>query len=150
VTQRHADREFDAPPCLLVVNGLGRARDASPPRGDTDRTRSDDARPESVTEMLAEILCNGPEVGVHVVMGCDSIDQFERRMGRLSLAEFGMCVATAMDEEDSITLLDNTYAATLRPNQALLADEDQGRMIKFRPYLLPPPGWCLPPPDPEG
>ncbi len=135
VTKRHADHEFDAPPGLLVVNGLGRARDGG----------AGDDRPDGISAMLAEILSAGPEVGVHVVVGCDSVDQFDRRLGRLVLADFGVCVATVMDEADSTTLLDNTYAATLRPNQALLADEDQGRLIKFRPYVLPPPGWCLPP-----
>ena len=34
-------------------------------------------------------------------------------------------------------LIDSNYAATLHPNQALLYDEEAGRLTKFRPYVLP-------------
>jgi hypothetical protein len=49
-----------------------------------------------------------------------------------------------MSEDDSVTLLDSPYGSTLRPGHGLLYDEERGRLVKFRPYSLPPEGWSLP------
>jgi DNA segregation ATPase FtsK/SpoIIIE, S-DNA-T family len=130
ITERHEAADFDGPPGLLVVHGLGRG-----PAGDGAAGQF---------EILAEILRRGPEVGIHTILSCDSLAQFDVRLGLAALAEFGVCVVTAMDEHDSATLLDSTYAASLRPGHALLADEERGRLIKFRPYVLPPRGWSPP------
>jgi DNA segregation ATPase FtsK/SpoIIIE, S-DNA-T family len=137
VASRHEGEVFDAPPCLLVVNGLGRARwlDAGAGAPGPEREAAD---------VLATILRDGPEVGVHTLAWCDSVDLLDRRLGREALVDFGACVATTMDEQDSTTLLDSAYASTLRPRHALLADEERGRLVKFRPYVLPPSDWHLP------
>jgi hypothetical protein len=43
-----------------------------------------------------------------------------------------------MPAEDSAMLIDSTQASTLGANEALLYDEDAGRLTTFRPYQLPP------------
>jgi len=67
-----------------------------------------------------------------------------RRLGPDALAEFGLRLGGEMSAEDSMALLDSSYAATLRPQHALLYDEDHGRLVKLRPYALPPDGWAPP------
>ena len=141
VGARVAASDFDAPPCLLVVNGLGGARDA----GRTSAAGTGGSGSEvSLWDTLAAIVRDGPEVGVHTVVSCESLAQLEARLGRDALVEFGTCAVTQMDAAESTALIDSPYASTLRPNHALLADEQQGRLIKFRPYVLPPRGWTPP------
>ena len=132
VTARSAASQFDAPPCLLVVNGLGPAR---------ERAVSDADGAASTWSVLADVLRRGPEVGVHTLVSCESLGQLEQRLGRDAVVEFGTCVVTAMDADESARLIDSPYASTLRPNHALVADEERGRLVKFRPYVLPPRGW---------
>ena len=153
VQDRLVSGDLAAPPRLLVVNGLGRARDldasASEPSVAASAVASstpklplhDGLDPVGVFEA---ILRDGPEVGVHTLVWCESIEQLYRRLGPWALREFGTRVGTAMGEEDSSTLLDSPYGATLRPGHGLLYDEDRGRLVKFRPYILPPDGWTLP------
>jgi hypothetical protein len=127
VAARVAASDFDAAPCLLVINGLGAGEGAG-----------------SSWAALPEILRLGPEVGVHTIVSCESLAQFDQRLGRDTLFEFSTTVVTAMDADESTELVDSPYAATLRPNHALLADEERGRLVKFRPYVLPPRGWKPP------
>jgi hypothetical protein len=131
--ERVADREArgarSEAPMLVVVNGL--------PRGFDQET---DGEPAPAA-LLSDLVRRGPEVGVHTVVACDSLDQFDQRLGRRTLADFGVCVATAIDADASMELLDSPYGSTLGPHHALLADEERARLVKFRPYLLPPTGW---------
>ncbi len=137
VQDRLVNLEVDAPSRLLVVNGLGRARDFDP--------RPNAAHVDGLdpVEVLAAILRDGPEVGVHTLVWCESVEQLHRRLGADPLREFGVRVGAAMDDESSVTLLDTPDAARLKPHQALLYDEGRGRLVKFRPYALPAPGWAL-------
>ena len=137
VQDRLVDDEVDAPSRLLVVSGLGRARDFDP------RTNSTGIDGLDPVEVLAAILRDGPEVGIHTLVWCESVDLLHRRLGSDALREFGVRVGASMDDDASITLLDTPDAARLKPHQALLYDEGRGRLVKFRPYGLPAPGWSL-------
>jgi hypothetical protein len=151
VQDRLLSGDLTGPPRLLVVNGLGRAHDldASVPHhagpslgpGGTGNRAADSLDPVGVLET---IMRDGPEVGVHTLVWCDTVELLHRRLGAGALREFGIRIGTAMTEEDSLTLLDSPYASTLRPHHALLYDEDRGRLVKLRPYALPPDDWSLP------
>jgi S-DNA-T family DNA segregation ATPase FtsK/SpoIIIE len=163
VQDRLLSGDLAAPPRLLVLNGLGRARDldvARPsgpvarPSGPGPASEPADPEPPAVpgpspdgldpVGVLEAILRDGPEVGVHTLVWCDTIGLLHRRLGPWALREFGARVGTAMSEDDSVTLLDSPYGSTLRPGHGLLYDEERGRLVKFRPYSLPPEGWSLP------
>ena len=137
VQDRLVDDEHDAPSRLLVVSGLGRARDFDPRASATGIDGLDPV------EVLAAILRDGPEVGIHTLVWCESVDMLHRRLGADALREFGVRVGATMDDDSSITLLDTPDALGLKPHQALLYDESRGRLVKFRPYELPAPGWEL-------
>src|SRR5262249_50752247 len=135
VQDRLASGDADGPSRLLVINGFGRAREFDP--------RANSAGIDGLDPVggLAALLRDGPEVGVHTLLWCESVDLLHRRLGPDALREFGVRIGAAMDDDPSITLLDTPEAATLKPHQALLYDESQGRLARFRPYALPAPGW---------
>ena len=137
VQDRLASGDVTGPTRLLVVSGLGRARDFDP------RTNSQGVDGLDPVEVLAAILRDGPEVGVHTLVWCETVELLHRRLGADALREFGVRVGSAMNDEMSITLLDTNDATRLKPHQALLYDESRGRLVKFRPYALPAPGWAL-------
>lgn len=95
-------------------------------------------------EALLTVLRDGPEVGVHTLLWCETLEQLEARLGEGASRHFGLRAATVLAQADSLALLDSAYGASLRPHHALLADEDRSRLVKFRPYLMPPAGWSLP------
>ncbi len=126
----------DAPPVLLVVHGLGRARDL-------DVGRAGPAGPGDLdlSALLETILHDGPEVGVHTIAWCDSVAAFERRLPRRALSDFALRIVAAVDEDDSDLLVDGSAAVGLRDTQAVLFDEERGRLRTFRPYGPAEPDW---------
>ena len=139
VAERRDHGSFDEPPCLFVIAHLERAHELDP----TAKVAGDPDLSGSELETLLMVLRDGPEVGVHSLVWCETIDQLDARLGERATNHFGLRVATALAVEDSLALLDSAYGASLRPHHALLADEDKSRLVKFRPYLLPPAGWTL-------
>ena len=133
IQDRHAAGQFDQAPAVLVLAGVDRARDLG--GGAAGPGELDPA------EQVGTLLRDGPEVGVHVVATTASLEGFERRLGTAALREFALRVATPMDAEESEVLLDSSAAEGLRPHQALLHDEDWGRLVRFRPYLPAPVSW---------
>jgi len=113
----------------LTIIGLNRARDL----------RSEDSyTPSSGAEDLNLILREGPDIGIHTLIWCDTIANFERVLERRMLAEFDMRVALQMSLDDSNSLIDNALANKLEPHRALFYDEERaGSLEKFRPYSLP-------------
>ena len=132
VQDRHAAGQYDEHPVVLVLAGVDRARDLgdSPRPGDVDPA-----------ELVATLLRDGPEVGVHLVATAATLEGFERRLGSGALREFALRVALPMGEAESEALLDSAAAGGLRAHQALLHDEDWGRLVRFRPYLPAPVSW---------
>lgn len=126
----------------LIIQGLHRARDlrADPNRG---YSFSDEAPKASPSEQFATILREGPEVGIHTLVWCDTYLNLDRTLETRALVEFGYRVAGSMSEDDSRRLLDDAAAARLdRPHRMVKYDEDQvGVLEKFRPYGIPPKAW---------
>lgn len=135
VQDRLAANHYGELPLVLMIAGIDRARDLEP--GSVP-----DHEPDPV-KVLEAILRDGPDVGVHTVVWSTSLDALERRLGRSAVREFALRAVTRVDAEDSNTLIDSSAAATLRENQALLHDEDWGRLVRFRPYLPPPTTWLV-------
>jgi hypothetical protein len=133
----------DCPPMFLVIMGLQRCRDLR--RADDDygfSRRSDDAAAPPA-QRLAELLREGPPVGVHVLAWCDTLNNLQRALDRQALRELGMRVVMQMSVADSSTLIDSPAASRLGMHRAILVSEEDGRVEKFRPYGSPPEGWLL-------
>ncbi len=126
-----------APPEIyLIVFGLHRARDL---RIDPDDFNTPASKKEDPGKLFEEILREGPECGVHVIVWCDSMVNLGRNLERSAVREFGFRVAGPMSSSDSSQLIGEENAAKLRDNHRALFydDERPGVLEKFRPYLLP-------------
>lgn len=125
---------------FIIVFGLQHARDlrqeeySYPPR-------SGEHVNLSLAEQFNTILQEGPDVGVHTLVWCDTYENLTRTLDRRSLREFGMRVIFQMSAEDSTNLVDSPVANKLGPYRVLYFDEEEGRLEKLRPYGLPVDDW---------
>lgn len=96
-----------------------------------------DKKEASPSDLLAEILRDGPSVGVHVWLWCDSTNTVSRWLSREMQQQLENRVALAMNANDSSQLIDSPAASRLGANRAWLYRGDRGTLDKFRPYSAP-------------
>jgi energy-coupling factor transporter ATP-binding protein EcfA2 len=138
VTRRMEDEAAPGRPRFLLIHGLQRARDLRQEEG-LSSFAAFDAPPAAASpaQQFATILREGPDVGIHTLVWCDTMTNLNRTLDRRALREFGLRVAFQMSAEDSSALLDTPAAGKLGPYRALFYSEDEGRLEKFRPYGAP-------------
>ncbi|CAG0990403.1 ESX-5 secretion system protein EccC5 [Phycisphaerales bacterium] len=124
------------PPIFLFVYGLHRLRDLR--RGDEFSFSSDASAPP---DQFATILREGPGVGVHSLVWCDTVTALERAVNRQSLREFGSRIVFQMSASDSTHLIDSPAASNLGRNRALFYTDETAGLEKFRPYSPPSVAW---------
>ena len=88
-------------------------------------------------QQFVDILRDGPAVGIHTIVWCDTLTNFQRMLERQTLKEFETRLLLQMSATDSSMLMDSPGASTLGKHRALLHREDEGRMEKFRPFSPP-------------
>jgi S-DNA-T family DNA segregation ATPase FtsK/SpoIIIE len=130
----------DELPRYLFLFGLQQARDLDQEELGYSSYGEDSAQPNP-TRQFATIVREGPDLGIHTLVWCDTKANLERRLDRRTLREFTMRVALQMSEEDSSSLLNSPLASRLGPYRALFYSEIENRMEKFRPYRLPSAMW---------
>ena len=128
-------------PRYLLINGLHFYREFR--RGDDDLGfgRRGAERTVSPLEHLQALLRDGPGVGIHVLIWCDSLVNVLRSLDRPGLRECGQRVLFQMSAADSSHLLDSPLASRLGRNRALYYSDETGQPEKFRPYGLPSLAW---------
>jgi energy-coupling factor transporter ATP-binding protein EcfA2 len=138
--QRRIDEEDEtAPDKYLIVFGLQRARDLR--TQDSFGLYGDEGAELDPGRMFGTILREGPDLGVHTIIWCDTVTNLNRSMDRRTQREFAMRVALQMSAEDSVNLIDTPAASKLGSNRALFYDEDLGMLEKFRPLNPPNEEW---------
>jgi hypothetical protein len=140
IERRQKGEAADRVPRFLFVFGVHRFRELRKAEDDFGFGRRGDREP-SPAERFAAILRDGPPVGVHVIVWCDSLTNLNRSFDRPLLREFALRVLFQMGPTDSSTLMDSPAASRLGRNRALFLQEEQERPEKFRPYGLPPAEW---------
>jgi S-DNA-T family DNA segregation ATPase FtsK/SpoIIIE len=127
----------------VFVHHLTRFRDLR--RDEEDFGFSSFDEPEkksvSVSKMFQKILREGPSVGMHVFVWCDSYNNLMRSLDRQALRDFDSRVVFQMSPNDSSNLMDTPAAGRLGAHRAYLYSDDRGEAEKFRPYGLPTEGW---------
>lgn len=131
-TRTQADRH-SGQTVIVLIYGLQRYRVLR---------RSDDAFGFSLDEeaqarpdaQFADLLREGPSVGIHVLAWADTLSTLERTLDRQTTREFDHRVLFQMSATDSSNLIDSPIANQLGLHRALLYSEEQGRIEKFRPY----------------
>ncbi len=128
------------PPVFVIIQGLHRYR-ALRKREDSFSFSPSDAppAPPPADKVFAELLREGPELGMHALCWCDTLASLERTMDRSSLREMDHRVLFQMSASDSSNLIDSPLGNKLGFHRALAYSEEQGTVEKFRPYG--PPAW---------
>lgn len=136
--QRQQHDHAQADPVYVLIYGLHRFRDL---RHIDDFSFSASDAPPTTDKLFADLLREGPLLGIHTIAWCDTANNINRTLERQSLREFEMRVLFQMSATDSALLIDNPAAATLGHHRALYYSEEEGRQEKFRPYASPPQQW---------
>ncbi|RPI43111.1 MAG: hypothetical protein EHM67_05675 [Hyphomicrobiaceae bacterium] len=138
--RRQSAAEPVTAPLFVIVYGLQRYR-ALRKSEDFSFAARDQEAGQAADRVYADLLREGPPVGMHVLAWADTAACIERTLDRASLREFDHRVLFQMSASDSSNLIDSPMANKLGMNRALAFSEEQGTLEKFRPYALPSPEW---------
>jgi S-DNA-T family DNA segregation ATPase FtsK/SpoIIIE len=142
VARRAEQPEEEYQPQFLVVYDLAQLRDLRLTEEEFSfSSMSTNGKPPSVDKQFREILREGPAVGMHVLIWCDSHNSLMRVFDRLTMREVDFRVALQMSPVDSTSLIDSPAAGRLGEHRALFYRDDTGTSTKFRPYGRPTPEW---------
>jgi S-DNA-T family DNA segregation ATPase FtsK/SpoIIIE len=140
--RRHKGESAERSPRFLFVFGVHRFRDLRKAEEEFGfGRRGGGEREPSPGERFHALLRDGPPVGIHVVVWCDSLTNLNRTFDRPQLREFAQRVLFQMSATDSSTLMDTPAASKLGRTRALFLTEETERPEKFRPYGQPPADW---------
>jgi hypothetical protein len=144
VKRRGESPEERYPSLYLIVYDLAQIRDLRQTEDEFSFSFSkSNGAPPAPDRRFREILKEGPVVGVHVLLWCESYNSLTRAVDRLSLREIEFRVAMQMSGADSTSLIDSPAATLLGENRALLYRDDVGTQTKFRPYGPPTKEWLV-------
>ena len=138
--ERRQKESGTAPPIYLVVFSIQRLRDLRKQEEDFSFMRKGEEA-ASPAQQFATLLREGPILGIHTLMWCDTLNNLQRTLDRPSVRELGMRVVFQMNVADSSNLIDSPAASKLGLHRALFFNEEDGRLEKFRPYGLPSESW---------
>jgi hypothetical protein len=139
--RRQKGGDAEAPSVYLVLYGLQRLRDLRRQEDDYSFMSRGEEQPATPDKQLAALLREGPVVGMHVLIWCDTLTNLQRALDRQAMRELAMRVVFQLSVADSSNLIDSPAASKLGLHRALFANEEDGRLEKFRPYEMPAEEW---------
>jgi S-DNA-T family DNA segregation ATPase FtsK/SpoIIIE len=126
----------NAPDQFLIINAMHRYRDLRRNEDDYGFSMNDEEKAKTPAQVLAELLKEGPTLGMHTIITTDTLANLNRALDRQSIREFDMRVLLQMGGNDSTNLIDMPDASKLGMHRALLYSEETGTIEPFRPYAL--------------
>ena len=126
---------------FLLIFGIQRFRELRKTEDDFGLVRRSGPRETTPAEHLANLLREGPALGIHTIIWCDSLTNLQRTFERSQLRDFAQRILFQMSPNDSSLLMDSPLAARLGRHRALLLNEESERPEKFRPYGIPEAAW---------
>jgi hypothetical protein len=117
-----------------VINALHRFRDLRRDEDDFGYSMGSEDKPKTPSQILAELLKEGPPLGMYTIIATDTLANLNRALDRQSIREFDMRVLLQMGSNDSTNLIDMPDASKLGMHRALLYSEETGTIEPFRPY----------------
>lgn len=124
-----ADGAAAAPPWIVVLHGLPRARGLE----------RQGLKPSVAGAQLAQVLAEGAELGLHVVMWGDTLAGLGRVLASADLHELAARLALGASEASRV-LGTPTAPPTVRPGVALLTTDDEPERIR-KVRLFGPAPW---------
>jgi hypothetical protein len=138
---RHEKESHGESPIFLLVFNLSRFRDLRRNEDDLGFSGFGEDKPTATDRQFSEILREGPLVGIHVLIWCDTYSNISRWLDRQTLRDLDQRVLFQMSATDSSNLMESPAASRLGIHRAILYSEEQGQYEKFRPYGLPGSEW---------
>lgn len=140
VATRTSSTDGDPPALFFLVHALQRFRALR--RNDDDYGFGGGGEAQATpAALMANIIRDGPSVGVHTITWVDTLASLQRCLDRGGLREFDQRVLFQVSGTDSSALIDSPAATKLGANRALLYSEEQGTLEKLRPYRMPSEEW---------
>jgi DNA segregation ATPase FtsK/SpoIIIE, S-DNA-T family len=139
--RRQESTSEDQVPIYILIYDVQRFRDLRKSDDDFGYTRYDEDKPAPPSKIFGDVLRDGPPVGIHTIIWCDSVNNMNRTLDRQGMKEFENRILFQMSANDSSTLIDTPAASKLGENRALYYSEEENRIEKFRPYGLPELEW---------
>jgi hypothetical protein len=116
---------------LICVGNLSRFREL---RRSEEYSFGEDGGATKLDAIFADLLRDGPAVGLHVLLWADSASTLSRWLSRQSMRDIELRIVMQMSSNDSNQLIDSNAANRLEPYVALIQDDLDGKPIKFRPF----------------
>jgi DNA segregation ATPase FtsK/SpoIIIE, S-DNA-T family len=138
---RRDEDEHAGPAVFLLLFGLQRYRLLRRQEDDFSFSRGEEAAAPKPDRQFAELLTEGPALGLHSIIWADTPITLERTLERSSMRQFDHRILFQMSAADSSNLIDSPLANRLGAHRALLYSEEQGTVEKFRPYEVPDEAW---------
>jgi DNA segregation ATPase FtsK/SpoIIIE, S-DNA-T family len=126
---------------FLLVYGIQRYRMLRKQEESFSFSASDEPKKADPGKEFADLLREGPGLGIHIIGWADTPASIDRTLERTAMREFDYRVLFQMSANDSSNLIDSPAANKLGSHRALVYSEEQGTMEKFRPYALPDKEW---------
>ena len=131
---RSSNTDINHAVMLVAIVNLSRFREL---RRNEEYTFGEDAggasKPDAV---LANLLRDGPALGMHVWLWADSAGTITRWASRQSLRDIELRILMQMSASDSNQLIDSNAGNRLDRFVVLMQDDIEGKPIKFRPFEL--------------
>jgi len=134
VARRVEQDDYKRPAKVLVLFGVHRARDLDSGLGNPDVDAV-------LVEKLEQVMRDGPEVGVHAWLWCDTVAGASRRLSSGVMREVGWRIAGKMSGDDSRSFIGNAKAAELRDSQVVMVNEDRNIDTRMTAYAPPEREW---------
>ena len=141
VRRRIDEQVLDGEAVYVIVRDLARFRELRRNESDFGYSSFGGEQKTTPAQNLVTLLKDGPPVGVHLLIWCDSLTNLQRAFERGTLKEFELRVLFQMSGSDSSQLVDSPVAVKLGPQRALFIHEETGTLEKFRPYAFPGGEW---------
>lgn len=141
VASREADDGIGKPRVFLIIFGIQRARNLR--NEDTFRFGGGGSGEPTVHDNLKKVLQEGPDVGVHTLIWCDTLQNAGKILDNQAMNEIGQRISGPMSASDSMKVFDDPIASKLeRENRMICFDDDRvGTYSQIRPFLPCDPGW---------
>jgi S-DNA-T family DNA segregation ATPase FtsK/SpoIIIE len=124
------------PSIYIVINEAQRASEIQKQAGRYGVKEHGD-----VGEIMANLLENGSEYGIHLIISFDNVRVMNKVFERSDIELFKHKIALQMSEDDSFALIKTRHASLLQrsvkvPIYALYANQSQNQPTKFKPYCF--------------
>jgi hypothetical protein len=140
--RRQDDSNAHPPPIFVFIFALQRYRSLRKSEDSFSSFSLDEGEKKPKPDkQFADLLREGPALGIHVITWADTPAAVDRTIDRASMREFDTRVLFQISANDSSNLIDSPAANKLGFHRALAFSEEQGVLEKFRPYALPPKVW---------